>query len=158
MIRVLFVCTGNICRSPTAAAAFRQLLEEEGLAEKFSVDSAGTDSYHVGEKADARAIRAAAKNAVEMESHRARALTDDDFSHFDYIFAMDGGHLFELNERSPSPRRARLEMFLSALDDKDRIEVADPWYGGEDDFDDAFLLIQEGAKAQLARLRQEHKL
>jgi protein-tyrosine phosphatase len=151
MIKVLFVCTGNICRSPTAEGVFRHLTDKAGLKDAFHIDSAGTYSGHIGEPPDARAIRTAKKNGVSLEGQKARALKAADFSDFEYIYAMDGGHLDEMLQRAPKSPRARIAMFM---DD----DVPDPWYGNERDFEHAYALILSGAGAILDTLRETHDL
>lgn len=157
VIKVLFVCTGNICRSPTAEGVFRHLVAEQGLDNRFCVDSAGIDSYHEGEKPDARAIRTAKKRGVEIGSQRARRLSEQDYFEFDYILAMDGGHYYEIQVRAPERRKARIEMFLRSASEVKDTEVPDPWYGNEKDFEDVYALIEKGARALLERLREENK-
>ena len=151
MVRVLFVCTGNICRSPTAEGVFRNLVLEAGLRDDFHVESAGTESYHAGEPPDARAIAMAQRNGVAIGHQRARPLAEKDFHDFDHIYAMDSGHMREMQARAPKKYRARLDMFLPGGG-----EVPDPWYGNEKHFREAFDLINVGAKSLLRQLREEH--
>ncbi len=158
MIRILFVCTGNICRSPTAEGVFRHLATAAGLENWFYIDSAGTDAHHKGESPDPRAIKVANSNGISLDGIRSRPLRAEDFAAFDYIYAMDSGHLFEISERAPQDRTMRIEMFLSALDDEDRLDVPDPWYGDITDFQHSFALINEGAQALLKRLQTENGL
>ncbi len=153
MIKLLFVCTGNICRSPTAEGVFRHMAEAAGLGKAFHVDSAGTDSYHDGEKPDGRSIKVAKKNGVTLDGIRARRLTEKDFTDMDRIFAMDGGHLFEIRNRAPHPCPAKIEMFLD-----DGRDIPDPWYGTEKDFESVYALIEGGAAALLQRLKGEYHL
>ena len=152
VIKVLFVCTGNICRSPTAEGVFRHLARQAGLERSFHIDSAGTDSYHIGEKPDARAIKVAGRNGVALDGQRARSVEDRDFAEFDYIFAMDGGHFSELGTRAPEKTKARIRMFLENGD------VPDPWSGTDADFERIFCLVQEGAVALLKKIREERGL
>jgi protein-tyrosine phosphatase len=158
VIRILFVCTGNICRSPTAEGVFRHLVEKEGLGDRFQIDSAGTDSYHVGQGPDKRAIKIAKKHGVAIGHQRARALAPADYEAYDYIFAMDGGHFHELKERAPGKHKAQIQMFLGACTHIDRQEVPDPWYGDEKDFEDVFSLVLEGSTALLKKIREECQL
>lgn len=152
MIKVLFVCTGNICRSPTAEGVFRHLAEQADLEGAFFIDSAGTSSGHVGQAPDARAIRVAEKHGVALTGQKARNLDPSDFGAFDHIYAMDGGHLAALKKRAPGGARAELRMFLDGAD------VPDPWYGDERDFEHAYALIRSGAESLLAKLRKEYNL
>lgn len=158
VIRILFVCTGNICRSPMAEGVFRHLVEEAGLSGSIEARSAGTDSYHVGEKPDARAVNVAARAGVSLEGIRARKIHLGDFDNYDYIFAMDGGHIYELKEQAPERSRAKLVMFLAAASSLKEIEVPDPWYGAEEDFERSWKLISEGASALLKKIREDHHL
>lgn len=153
MIKLLFVCTGNICRSPTAEGVFRHMVAEAGLEKAFHVDSAGTDSYHEGEKPDARSIKVAKKRGVALDGIRARGLSEKDFTEFDRIFAMDGGHFSVIMALSPKSPRARVEMFL-----EDGADVPDPWYGTERDFESVYTLIENGARALLKKLKEEYRL
>lgn len=157
VLKLLFVCTGNICRSPTAEGVFRHLAAEAGLADKFRIDSAGTDSYHIGEAPDRRAIKIAARHGVSLQGQRARALRPEDFNAFDYLYAMDGGHLFDMQSRAPEGHTGKISLFLSAAGHEAQ-DVPDPWYGTEADFENVFDLVQ-GASAQLlGRLRGVHGL
>ena len=153
MIKVLFVCTGNICRSPTAEGVFRHLAGEAGLAQEFHVESAGTEGFHVGEPPDPRSIAMAQRNGVSIEAQRARRLSETDYHDFDHIFAMDSGHYREIEARAPKKYRARLDMFLRGGG-----EVPDPWYGYEKDFNEVYALIHTGAKSLLQQLREEHQV
>jgi protein-tyrosine phosphatase len=157
VISVLFVCTGNICRSPTAEGVFRHLVEEAGLGAQFRIESAGTDSYHEGAPPDPRAISIAQKNGVSLDGQTARALARGDYNDFDYIFAMDGSHFYELHQRAPKTRRAQIHMFLGGTR-QNSPEVPDPWYGNERDFEHVFQLVDEGARGILAMIRKEHNL
>lgn len=153
LIKLLFVCTGNICRSPTAEGVFRHLAAQAGLEKVFHIDSAGTDSYHVGEQPDERAMKVAAARGVALESLRARRFAANDFSDFDHILAMDRSHLRALRDRAPDPCRARVAMFLA-----NGADVPDPWYGTEKDFESVYLLIEGGARMLLEKLRKDHSL
>ncbi|PZQ44627.1 MAG: phosphotyrosine protein phosphatase [Micavibrio aeruginosavorus] len=152
-IGVLFVCTGNICRSPTAEAVFRHLLCESGLEDRFLIDSAGTHGYHIGDPPDPRSIVTALRRGVDMRNLRARQFETDDFGTFDYILAMDAGHHAFLDRLARGAGRGSLSMFLSALRD-----VPDPYYGGQKDFDLVYELVEEGAKTLLATIRTRHGL
>jgi protein-tyrosine phosphatase len=152
VISVLFVCTGNICRSPTAEGVFRHLVEDAGLEDEFRIASSGTESYHVGDPPDARSIRTAAKYGVSLQGQSARHLAAGDYSEFDYIFAMDSGHFSILNTRAPKNARAKIAMFLESGD------VPDPWYGAEPDFEHVYALVRERCEELLNVLRKDHRL
>jgi protein-tyrosine phosphatase len=152
MIRVLFVCTGNICRSPTAEGVFRHLVTAAGLENAFDIASAGTDSYHVGEAPDARAIKVARENGVDISYQRAQQVQTEDFENFEYIFAMDNGHLQELQRRAPPGSLAHITLFLDAVDGAES-DVPDPWYGSEEDFHRVYVMVDKGARAILEKIR-----
>jgi protein-tyrosine phosphatase len=126
---------------------------EAGLGAAFHVDSAGTDSCHEGEKPDVRSIKIAKRHGIALDSIRARRLAEKDFSDINRIFAMDGGHFFEIKRRAPHGCRARIEMFMD-----DGADVPDPWYGTENDFESVYTLIEGGAAALLKRLKDEYRL
>jgi len=155
--RVLFVCTGNICRSPTAEAVVRRHLAAAGLDGRFEVDSAGTGDWHAGEPPDKRARRAAARRGYDLERLRARALAQEDFDRFDLIVAMDRGHLNHLKAHTPPGARARLALFLDFLETAEAVprDVPDPYYGGVDGFELMLDLIEGGAAGLIAALRCE---
>lgn len=157
VIKVLFVCTGNICRSPTAEGVFRHLVHEAGVDGRFHIDSAGTDSYHVGESPDKRAIKIAARHGVSLQGQRARALRAEDFNTFDYLYAMDGGHLFDMQNRAPAGHTAKVELFLSAAGHAAQ-DVPDPWYGDEGDFEQVFSLVHDAAGTLFDNLRKAHAI
>jgi protein-tyrosine phosphatase len=150
VIRILFVCTGNICRSPTAEGVFRHFAEKEGLGALFRIDSAGTEAYHAGDPPDHRAIRIAKKYGVDIAGQRARTLAPEDYDSYDYIYAMDNGHFSEIKGRAPKTARAKIGMFLDAA------EVPDPWYGGDKDFEEVYALVSAGAAAILEKIRKDH--
>lgn len=157
VIKILFVCTGNICRSPTAEGVFRHLAEVAGVQHRFHIDSAGTDSYHIGESPDKRAVKIAARHGVSLQGQRARALRAEDFNAFDYLFAMDGGHLFDMQNRAPTGHTGKVELFLAAAGHEAQ-DVPDPWYGNEGDFENVFCLVQDAATALFGNLRKVHAI
>lgn len=149
MKKILFVCTGNICRSPTAEALLRQLLQEElGLrsSKSYHVDSAGTHAYHIDEPPDRRAVKVAKQQGIFMKNIVARKIKQKDFDEFDYILAMDRGHYNILKEMQPDQARAKLELFLNFSERHKGKDVPDPYYGEEKDFEEVLNLITEGAK------------
>ncbi len=140
--RILFVCTGNICRSPTAEAVFLDRARRHGL--DVVVDSAGTSAEEAGNPPDARAIRAAAARGYRLPERRARRVCAADFTGFDRVLAMTSTHLRTLRSRAPSNTTARLELFLAAAPEVGVIDVPDPWYGGPADYERALDLIEAG--------------
>ena len=161
-IRVLFVCLGNICRSPLAEGVFLHLAREAGVADRFEVDSAGTGDWHVGERPDSRAQAVARGHGVELPS-LARQVTRADFDRFDYIVAMDRENMWELERiaKETSGAGPRAEIRLLREDDPDRTEgddrhdVPDPYYGGPSGFDAVYAMVHRSAKALLERLIAE---
>ncbi len=149
---VLFVCMGNICRSPTAEGVFRRLVEDAGLAGQVLVDSAGTHAYHVGEPADRRAAAAAARRGYSLEGIKARRVAPEDFERFDYVLAMDEDNLAILGELASADARATLRLFLEYGDAGER-EVPDPYYGGAAGFEQVLDLVENAARGLLEELR-----
>lgn len=145
---VLFVCLGNICRSPLAEAAFR--IEAERLGLDVDVDSAGTGDWHSGEPPDRRAIAAAKRNGVDIAHLRARQVRPEDFDRFDHIVALDRNNLRDLRRLQPPGSRARLSLLLDHVEGREGQPVADPYYGRDAHFDIAWADVTEGARA-LAR-------
>ena len=148
MTRVLFVCLGNICRSPTAEGVFRARAAAADMA--VTVDSAGTGAWHVGEAPDHRAQNEAQRRGYDLSHQRARQVTAQDFRDFDLIFAMDRSNLANLRRVRPANATAEVELFLDLLPDQPLREVPDPYY--EDGFDMVLDLIEDGADALIARL------
>ncbi|MCJ7590112.1 MAG: low molecular weight phosphotyrosine protein phosphatase [Woeseiaceae bacterium] len=148
---VLFVCMGNICRSPTAEGVFRHLVNEAGLADRIEVDSAGTHAYHVGEPPDRRATAAAERRGVSLANIRARRVSDQDFEIFDYIIAMDVDNQSRLLEQAPEQHRHKVRMFLSYAS-VGETEVPDPYYGGSAGFERVLDLVEEASRGLLETL------
>src|SRR5688572_28272834 len=149
-MKILFVCLGNICRSPTAEAVVRALAGREFPGLDVEVDSAGTADYHVGEPPDRRTIAAARRRGYELAGLRARQVTVADFSGFDYVLAMDRANLAELGRRAGSGT-ARLGLFMDFAPGDDA-EVPDPYYGGIDDFERVLDLCEAAARGLLAEI------
>lgn len=149
--RILFVCLGNICRSPLAEAAFRHAASAAGLA--VEVDSAGTANYHVGEPPDPRSIAEAAKHGIEIGHYRGRQLVVEDFHRFDWILGMDASNMANIARLDPGNGVAQIEMLLNLVPGREGADLADPWYGGEDNFRDTWADVSAGAAALVALLR-----
>jgi protein-tyrosine phosphatase len=154
MVRVLFVCTGNICRSPTAEGVFRHVVADAGFSRRILSDSAGTHGYHVGDQPDSRAQRAALRRGFDLSDLRARRIGTGDFLEFDYILAMDRGHLHQLERLAPPHGGAELRLFLDYAPGLKGREVPDPYYGGPEDFETVLDLVEEGASGLLAHIRK----
>jgi len=152
MVKVLFVCTGNICRSPSAEGVFRALVKQRGLDEGIEADSAGTHAYHVGQPPDARSIAAAARRGIDLRPLRARKVVAADFDRFDLILAMDREHLERLYRLAPIERRDRLALFLAYCPGLGRDEVPDPYYDGPGAFELVLDLVEAGSAALLDHL------
>ena len=151
-INVLFVCTGNICRSPTAEAVFRTLVAEAGLEGRFHIDSAGTHGYHIGDPPDHRAIATAHGRGVDMRGLRARKVTARDFARFHHIYAMDQGHHDHLSRFAPVAPYGHLTLFVPGGD------VPDPYYGTLQGFEDVYDLIERGSSLILEGLKSKYGL
>lgn len=155
-VRVLFVCTGNICRSPTAEGIFRALVDHEGLSEQIEVDSAGTGGWHVGHPPDTRSCETARRRGVELSTLRARQVTRDDFDTFDLVVAMDRGHYAALARMVGQDPHERLSLFLHHAPELGTADVPDPYYGGVDGFEDVYDLIEKGCRRLLDHVRKTY--
>jgi protein-tyrosine phosphatase len=151
-IRVLFVCMGNICRSPTAEGVFRKLVQERAPHFEVEIDSAGTHGYHVGDPPDRRAIAAAARRGVDLGGLRARTVEDADFEAFDLLVAMDQLNREVLLDRSPDEYRERIRLMLEFAPSTDLEDVPDPYYGGAVGFERVLDLVEEASKGLLDEL------
>ena len=151
-MRVLFVCMGNICRSPTAAGVFRRAQSESG-SHAIQVDSAGTHEYHVGDPPDRRAIAAAKKRGIDLSGLRARAVCDDDFAQFDLVLAMDRDNLDSLQRRAPSQYQERIRLVMDFAPQAYTREVPDPYYGGAEGFEAVLDLLEQASQGILRELR-----
>ncbi|MEK9743878.1 MAG: low molecular weight protein-tyrosine-phosphatase [Gammaproteobacteria bacterium] len=152
---VLFVCMGNICRSPTAEGVFRSLVERAGLADKLVIDSAGTHDYHVGHPPDARAVLAANARGIDLSALRARQVTSDDLLRFDYVLAMDNdnlSHLKELSASTASESTAQITLLLDFLPGVKGRSVPDPYFGGENGFTLVLDQVEEACQHLLAAI------
>lgn len=151
VIRVLMVCLGNICRSPTAHGVFQQRIAAANLTHRIEVDSAGTADYHIGSHPDARSAAVAAKCGYDLSKQRARQVQQSDFSHYDYLLAMDKNNLDDLRSQCPSVDRRKLYLFLN-FGSSDAKEVPDPYYGGDDGFDNVLKLVEDAADGLIAHI------
>jgi protein-tyrosine phosphatase len=149
-VSVLFVCMGNICRSPTAEGVFRRLVAEAGLGHAVHIDSAGTHAYHVGASPDRRAQAAAQGRGYDLSCLIGRQVSDRDFTAFDYILAMDQDNLANLVQRCPPDHSHKLSLFLDFSERFRGHEVPDPYYGGPQGFDLVLNMVEDGALGLLA--------
>jgi len=154
VISVLVVCTGNICRSPTGEGVLRHRAEKRGLSDRVRVASAGTHDYHVGEPPDARTLKHAAKRGYDFSAQRAAQVTKQDFDEFDYILAMDRGHLRILRSLQPHGSRAKVGLFLEASGQWKGEDVPDPYYGGPNGFETVLDQVQAACRGLLDDLRR----
>jgi len=152
-VSVLFICMGNICRSPTAEGVFRHFVEQRGLQESIRIDSAGTHAYHSGEPSDRRAIAAAARRGYDMTGIRARRVRDEDFEEFDLVIAMDDQNLQNLQEMAGPALSAKVSLFLD-YSSGDVSEVPDPYYGGAKGFERVLDLVEDASRGLLEMLRK----
>ena len=154
-VSVLFVCMGNICRSPTAEGVFRHFVSEAGLAAYIDTDSAGTHAYHVGELPDRRARSAAERRGVSLDEIRARRVRSEDFERFDYVIAMDRDNLAMLIDQSEPEHHEKIRLFLEFTDGHED-EVPDPYYGGAAGFERVLDMVEDASKGLLEVLRERH--
>ena len=143
MFKVLFVCTGNICRSPTAEGVFRHMVEERGLADRVEADSAGIGSWHVGDPPDPRSTETALARGIDIRDQRARKVRPYDFEEFDLLLAMDSGHHDAMSRARPPDLLARIRLFLEYSPDLGIRDVPDPYYGGPGGFQQVFDLVSD---------------
>lgn len=155
MRSVLFICTGNICRSPTAEGVFNKMVADAGLAHAIRAESAGTHAYHVGESPDTRAQAAARARGYDLSRLRARRIGAEDFSAFDLILAMDRDHHEILARLAPPAARPKVRMMLAYARRAKTLDVPDPYYGGPEGFTLVLDLIEDAAEGLLASLRSE---
>ena len=152
-VSVLFVCMGNICRSPTAHGIFRRLVEKEGLADRILIDSAGTHAYHIGKPPDERAQATALKRGFDLSDLRARQAAAVDFERFDYVLAMDRENQEILASLCPAGYEERLSLFLDYAPDLGIREVPDPYWGGERGFEQVFDMLEAASLGLLEEIR-----
>lgn len=148
---ILFVCLGNICRSPLAEGVFRDVVTARGLTDRFAVDSAGTGAWHEGDLPDPRSIDVAAKYGVDLTAQRARKIKQDDFSRFTHILGMDLSNVEKLQRAAPVQAAASIHLFLEFATGN-AIEILDPYYGGSDGFDRAYRTIRDASASLVDKL------
>jgi protein-tyrosine phosphatase len=154
-LRVLMVCMGNICRSPTAEGVLRHLLREAELDGQVEVDSAGTHDYHVGAPPDRRAQQHAHRRGYDLSALRARQVTAADFERFDHVLAMDEDNLERLERICPAHRRERLQLLMHFAGDPARTVVPDPYYGGPEGFEEVLDLVEQACGGLVEHLRHQ---
>ncbi|MCK7576381.1 MAG: low molecular weight phosphotyrosine protein phosphatase [Chromatiales bacterium] len=155
-VRILFVCMGNICRSPTAHGVFRRLVIDEGLSHRIEIDSAGTHAYHIGEPPDRRARDTARMRGIDIGDLRARLAEPDDFVHFHYVLAMDRDNYENLARLCPNGMEDRLRLFMDFAPELGIREVPDPYYGGQRGFEQVFDMVESAARGLLLDIRNRY--
>ncbi|MEW5973720.1 MAG: low molecular weight protein-tyrosine-phosphatase [Pseudomonadota bacterium] len=154
-VSVLFVCMGNICRSPTAEGVFTRKVAEAGLIGRIRIDSAGTHAYHIGNPPDPRTMRAAQRRGYDLSALRARKVEVPDFSRFDYVLAMDEDNLAILNRLMPAESPSRVGLFMEFAPGYGAREVPDPYYGGPAGFEQVLDMVEAAAEGLLETIRRE---
>ncbi|HEX7011886.1 MAG TPA: low molecular weight protein-tyrosine-phosphatase [Steroidobacteraceae bacterium] len=155
-MKILFVCMGNICRSPTAEGVFRHMLSRRAPDLRVEIDSAGTHGYHVGEPPDERAIAAARRRGIDLSGLRARVVRASDFSYFDLILAMDEDNVRELKRMAPVERHDRIRLLMEFARQPSARYVPDPYYGGSQGFEQVLDLLEEAAEGLLETVLAAH--
>ncbi|MFP3921027.1 MAG: low molecular weight protein-tyrosine-phosphatase [Dichotomicrobium sp.] len=157
-ISVLFVCLGNICRSPMAEGVFRQVVADAGLSHRFRIDSSGTGSWHVGRPPDIRAQQALAVRGIDISNQRARQFTRDDFKAFDLILAMDRSNYDRLHALAPDVYEPNIRLFMKYAPEMGACEIPDPFFGGPEGFDYVLNLIEVASRGLLASVIKEESM
>lgn len=156
MVKVLFVCMGNICRSPTAEGVFRHVVEQAGLSNRIEIDSAGTHAYHIGNEPDRRSQSVALTRGFDLSSQRARKVKPADFKEYTYVLAMDDENLSNMSAICDSEYLRKVELFLNYAKNSAESEVPDPYYGGDRGFEHVLDLIEDAADGLLQDIQQHH--
>lgn len=156
MVNVLFVCLGNICRSPTAHGIFQHLVDEAGLNDKIHIDSAGTGDWHIGRGPDDRSAAAALERGYDLSTLVARQVSPQDFEKFHYVLAMDRQNLKDLEAMKPTNYSGRLGLFLEFGAAGNPAEVPDPYYGGAEGFQTVLDMVEDASRGLLQHIRQNH--
>ena len=154
-MKVLFVCLGNICRSPTAEGVFRRALEQAGMAGQVEIDSCGVGNWHVGKAPDARAQQAALSRSIDITALRARQLSAQDFVDFDYLLGMDQDNVSAMRQLKPANSQAHVGLLLDFAGTPGG-EVPDPYYGGEEGFENVLNMIEAASDGLIQHLKREH--
>lgn len=154
MTKVLFVCMGNICRSPMAEGMFRHAIKEAGLENQVQIDSAGTHSYHIGSPPDPRAQQAIQKRGIDISGQRSRLVTDKDFAEYDYILVMDGANHSHLIRRAGAAYQDKIRRLLSFSRKYPNLDVPDPYYGGNEGFEENLDMIHDAVQNLLREVSQ----
>jgi protein-tyrosine phosphatase len=153
-MKILFVCLGNICRSPTAEGVFRQKAADAGLLDRLTIDSAGTNNYHPGEPPDARSQHHARRRGYDISMLRARAVTDEDFERFDLLLAMDAMNYSTLMHRAPGEAREKIRRFMEFAPQLSVREVPDPYGGDKGDFEYVLDLVEAASEGLVVHVRE----
>lgn len=156
-VRVLFVCMGNICRSPMAEGMFRKAVREAGLESHVEVDSAGTHAYHVGSPPDPRAQQAIRQRGADISGLRGRKVDDADFERFDYILAMDGDNIDRLKQRAPARHHDKIRRLLSFSRKYPNLDVVDPYYGGPQGFEENLDMIEDAVQGLIRDIHANNR-
>ena len=152
MTKVLFVCMGNICRSPMAEGMFRKAVDVAGLDRHVAADSAGTHAYHVGDAPDLRAQQAVCRRGADISQLRGRKVADEDFDAFDYILVMDGDNYSKLIERAPAHHHGKIRRLLSFSRKYPNLDVVDPYYGGPQGFEENLDMIEDAVQGLIREI------
>lgn len=157
-VRVLMVCLGNICRSPSAQGVLQKLIDDKGLAAHIEVDSAGTGDWHIGKNPDPRSIEAAASRGYDIAALIARQVAQEDFGRFHYLLCMDRNNLNTLREQCPASQRSKLRLLMDFARTSDHDTVPDPYYSGQQGFELVLDLLEDACDSFLSHLQDEHEL
>lgn len=151
-VSVVFVCMGNICRSPTAEGVFRYVVKKHNMSDVIRIDSAGTHAYHIGESPDSRSQSTALSHGVNLSSQKARIVNREDFDRFNYVIAMDRSNLEDLKRIQDSDQPAKLHLFMEFANGWDNKEVPDPYYGGGNGFEKVFSMVKSASEGLLQHI------
>lgn len=150
-VSILFICLGNICRSPLAEGVFRAVVETRGEAGRFRIDSAGTGGWHAGSAPDPRSVAIAQRHGIDISAQQARKVRPEDFAEFDLILGMDRSNVDDLRRMAPAEQAGRIHLFLDFATGRVR-DVPDPYYGGAEGFADVYRMIREASEALAAKV------